>query len=154
MFPPKLNPFPPRKFRTGKDEPWSDSESLSFAQSDEDSDSSASLSMSTIQMSDEDSNAEEDNDNKRANKVKTAKQNASLLQLYIHRDKWTKSFMDKAAIKLHLKPVQVYKWRWDRSQAEGRIRQRLRLMPKLPEKVFYITKVNRKTFKKRSIVSL
>ena len=69
--------------------------------------------MATIEMSEEESNAEED-ENKRANKVKTAKQNQALLQLYIHRDKWSKSFMDKAALKLHLKPVQVYKWRWDR----------------------------------------
>ena len=88
---------------------------------------------------------EEDKDDKRTNKVKTDKQNSQLLKLYIQKKNWSKKFMNKMAIKLKLKPVQMYKWRWDRQQSEKRVRDRLKLMSKLPDQVFYITKIKRKS---------
>lgn len=61
--------------------------------------------------------------------------------------------MNKIAEKLKLKPVQVYKWRWDRHEAEKRQRDKLKHALIMPERVFYITKMRQKNKirKKRTV---
>ena len=58
--------------------------------------------------------------------------------------------MIKISTTLKLKPVQVYKWRWDRHEAEKRRRGILNKALVLPAKIFYITKIKRKQICKQT----
>ena len=59
--------------------------------------------------------------------------------------------MEKVANKLELTPSQVYKWCWDRQDQERKQMQALREMDELPDKIWYVTKVNKNKIKKRKV---
>ena len=130
-----------------------DSESVSGSSSKLDGFESSSQDVSEILSSEtdqdiNDDDAKEDNAKKRKHLVKSNRQNSRLLQLYIKKDNWSNKFMERVAAKLKLSAVQVYKWRWDRHEAEKRIRDKFKQERILPEQVFYITKINRKKLQK------
>ena len=158
VFPGEFDPFPRRlagAFNMGMKSKSKNGSMSDNDNSESESDSSrldgfdsSSQDVSEILSSDSDQepnddDAKEDNAKKRKHLVKSNRQNSRLLQLYIKKDNWSNKFMERVAAKLKLSAVQVYKWRWDRHEAEKRLRDKFKQTRILPEQVFYITKINR-----------
>ena len=85
--------------------------------------------------------------NSRTHILKSEPLIALLINLHIKKPNWSNRFKNKVSKKLHLEPIQIYKWRWERIRAESRQLIKLRNMTLYPDRIFYITKVKRKKLK-------